>query len=104
MGTFPACVCCPGGGCVTTITKRLLVTRRAKMALESVFPSLGLNSRRTAKNAIQRIYIKYGNTERLEMYAIQGQLEKVIHIYKQKGSLLKIYQAVTIWLQYPDNA
>ena len=48
---------------VANITKRLLVTRRATMALESVLPRRGIKSRRTDKNAVQSIYIKYGNTE-----------------------------------------
>ena len=81
---------------VATITKRLLVTRRARMAMESVFPLWGINSRRTAKNAIQRIYIKYGNTNRLEMYATQGHTRNAIPIYTRKGTLLKMYHAVTI--------
>ena len=55
-------------------------TRRAKMALESVLPLYGINSLWTPKNAIQRIYINYGNTKRLELYSIQGHARNAIPI------------------------
>ena len=55
------------------ITKMLFVTRRAKMPLQSVFAFRDIKSRRAAENAVQRIYIKYGNTKWLELYAVGGQ-------------------------------
>ena len=51
----------------------LLVTRRAKMPLQGVLPPPPIKSRRTPENAVQRIYIKYGNTKSLKLYAVQGQ-------------------------------
>ena len=66
---------------VAMITKRLLVTRTATMALYGVLPLSGINSRRTPKNAVQRIYINYGNTKRLELYSIQGH-KKTLYLYK----------------------
>ena len=44
------------------ITKMLLVTRRAKMPLQGVFAFREIKSCGTPENAVQRIYIKYGNT------------------------------------------
>ena len=60
---------------VTMITKKLFVTRRAKMPLYGVLPPPPIKSRRTAKNAVQRIYIKFGNTIMPELYAVGGQRE-----------------------------
>lgn len=61
------------------------------MALYGVFPSLGYKFTLSAqKNAVERIYIKYGNTERSEMYAIQGHTRNAIPIYTREGSLLKV--------------
>lgn len=57
---------------VAMITKRLLVTRRATMALESVLSHRDINSRGAAKNAVQAIYIKSGNTIMPELYAVGG--------------------------------
>ena len=53
--------------------KKVISHQTGKNALQSVFPLWGINSRRAAKNAVQRIYIKYGNTKWHEMYAVQGQ-------------------------------
>ena len=84
---------------VTMITKKLFVTRRATMALESVFPLRDIKSRRTPKNAVQRIYIKFGNTKSLKLYAIQGQQEKS-YLYIQKRHFVKNiscgYKMVTV--------
>lgn len=57
------------------ITKKALVTRRAKMPLYGVFPLRGINSCRAAENALQAIYIKYGNTKPPDLYAVGGQRE-----------------------------
>ena len=54
----------------------LFVTRRAKMPLQGVFAIRDIKSRWAAENVIQRIYIKYGNTKWLKLYAIQGQQKK----------------------------
>ena len=77
----------------------LLVTRRAKMPLYGVLPPAPIKSRRAAKNAVQTIYIKYGNTKQPELYAVQRQQEKVIPIYTRGNTLLKVCHAVTKWLQ-----
>lgn len=69
------------------------------MPLESVLPLAPINSRRTVKNAVQRIYIKTGNTKLPEMYVIQGQREKS-YLYIQKGHFVKSlscgYNLVTV--------
>ena len=57
------------------ITKMLFVTRRAKMPLYGVFAFMGIKSRRTPENAVQRIYINFGNTKLPKVYAVQGQRE-----------------------------
>ena len=57
------------------ITKRLLVIRRATMPLQAAFAFRDIKSRRTPENAVQRIYIKYGNTKTAKMCAVQGQRE-----------------------------
>ena len=71
---------------VTMITKKLLVTRRAKMPLQGVFAFGDIKSRRTPKNAVQRIYIKYGNTKNLKLYAVHGQRETA-YLYKAIGAV-----------------
>lgn len=100
---------------VATITKMLLVTRRAKMPLYGVLPLAPIKSRRTAKNAVQRIYIKYGNTKWLELYAVGGQREKALYLYKAIGHFVKSvtsgYKVVIIlplafppwWWYYNDD-
>ena len=65
---------------VTMITKMLLVTRRAKMPLQAVFAFRDIKSCGTPENAVQRIYIKTGNTKTAKMYAVQGQ-QKTAYIY-----------------------
>lgn len=69
------------------------------MALESVLGHIPIKSRGAVKNAVQRIYIKYGNTKSLKLYAVGGQMKTPIPIYTQGRTLLKIYHVVTIWLQ-----
>ena len=61
---------------VTMITKMLFVTRRAKMPLQSVFAHRDIKSCGTPENAVQRIYIKTGNTKLPEMCVVGGQREK----------------------------
>ena len=70
------------------ITKMLFVTRRAKMPLYGVLSPPPIKSRRAAENAVQRIYIKYGNTKTLKLYAVQGQ-RKTAYLYIQKGLFVK---------------
>ena len=65
------------------ITKMLFVTRRAKMPLQAVLPPAPIKSRRAAKNAVQTIYIKYGNTKLLELYAVGGHMKKPYTYIKQ---------------------
>ena len=43
------------------------------MPMESVLPPPPIKSRRTVKTAVQRIYIKTGNTIMPELYAVGGQ-------------------------------
>ena len=59
----------------TMITKKLFVIRRAKMPLQGVLPLPPIKSRRTPENAVQRIYIKFGNTKTAKMCAVQGRRE-----------------------------
>ena len=59
------------------------------MPLYGVFAFRDIKSRRTPKNAVQRIYIKTGNTKRPDLYVIQGQ-RKTAYLYIQKGILLKV--------------
>ena len=80
------------------ITKMLFVTRRAKMPRQGVLLLPPIKSRRAAKNAIQRIYIKYGNTKTAKMCAVGGQRKRHTYIYR-KGILLKVCHVVTKWLQ-----
>ena len=67
------------------ITKMLFVTRRAKMPLQAVFAFRDIKSRRTPENAIQRIYIKYGNTKTVKMCAVGGQRETP-YLYIHEGT------------------
>ena len=61
----------------------LLVTRRAKMPLQGVLPPPPIKSRRTPENAIQTIYIKYGNTKTVKMCAVGGHMKKPYTYIKQ---------------------
>lgn len=53
--------------------KNVICHQTVKFALYGVFPLRDIKSCRTAENALQRIYIKYGNTKCLKLYSIQGQ-------------------------------
>ena len=55
--------------------KNVICHQTVKFALQAAFVFRGIKSRRTAKNAVQRIYIKYGNTKTAKVYAVQGQRE-----------------------------
>ena len=70
------------------ITKMLLVTRRAKMPLQGVFAFRDIKSCGTPENAVQRIFIKYGNTKLPKVYAVQGQRETA-YLYIQKRHFVK---------------
>lgn len=84
---------------VTTITKGLLVTRRAKMPLYGVFAFRDIKSHGAAKNALQAIYIKSGNTKTVKMCAVGGQ-QKTAYLYIQKRHFVKSlscgYNLVTV--------
>ena len=56
--------------------KKVISHQTVKFALYGVFAFRDIKSRRTPKNAAQRIYIKTGNTKQPELYAVQGQREK----------------------------
>lgn len=60
--------------------KNVICHQTVKFALYGVFPLYGIKSRRAAENALQRIYIKTGNTKSLKLYAVDGQREKA-YIY-----------------------
>ena len=66
--------------------KKAICHQTVKFTLYGAFAFRGINSRRTPKNAVQRIYIKYGNTKCPEMCAVQGQREKS-YLYISKGTL-----------------
>ena len=59
-----------------------------KFAPYGVFAFMGIKSHWTAENAVQRIYIKYGNTKTAKMCAVGGQREKS-YLYIQKGLFVK---------------
>ena len=63
--------------------KKVICHQTGKFALYGVFVFMGINSRRAAKNALQRIYIKSGNTKSMKLYAVQGQREKA-YLYISK--------------------
>ena len=63
----------------------LLVTKPSKMPLYGVFAFGDIKSRRTPKNAVQRIYIKTGNTKLPEVYAVQGQRKKAYLYIRMKA-------------------
>ena len=68
--------------------KNVICHQTVKFALYGVFAFMGINSRRAAENAVQRIYINYGNTKLPEMYAVQGQRETA-YLYIQKRHFVK---------------
>ena len=53
--------------------KNVISHQTVKFTLYGVFAFRGIKSRRTPKNAVQRIYIKYGNTKTAKMCAVGGQ-------------------------------
>ena len=66
--------------------KNVISHQTVKFALQATFAFRDIKSRRTPENAVQRIYIKTGNTKCLKLYAIQGQRETA-YLYISKGSL-----------------
>lgn len=66
--------------------KNVICHQSPKFTLYGVFAFRDIKSRRTPKNAVQRIYIKYGNTKSLKLYAIQGQRKKA-YLYISKGTV-----------------
>ena len=79
--------------------KNVICHQSPKFALYGVFAFMGINSRRAAKNALQRIYINYGNTKTAKLYAVGGQREKS-YLYIQKRHFVKSlscgYKMVTV--------
>ena len=65
--------------------KKVISHQSPKFALYGVFAFRGINSRRTPENAVQRIYINFGNTKWLKLYAVQGQRETA-YLYIHEGS------------------
>ena len=66
--------------------KNVICHQTVKFALYGVFAFRDIKSRRTPENAVQRIYIKYGNTKQPELYAVQGQRKKA-YLYIHEGTL-----------------
>ena len=66
--------------------KNVISHQTAKFALYGVFAFRDIKSCQTPKNAVQRIYIKYGNTKSLKLYAVGGHTKKS-YLYISKGSL-----------------
>ena len=68
--------------------KKAISHQSPKFALYGVFAFMGINSRRAAKNAVQRNFPSSGNTKSLKLYAVQGQRETV-YLYIQKRHFVK---------------
>ena len=66
--------------------KNVICHQSPKFALYGVFAFRDIKSCRTLENAVQRIYIKYGNTKTAKMCAVGGQQEKA-YLYIRKGSV-----------------
>ena len=66
--------------------KKAISHQTVKFALYGVFVIRDIKSCRTPENAVQRIYIKYGNTKSLKLYAVGGHTKKS-YLYISKGSL-----------------
>ena len=66
--------------------KNVISHQTVKFTLYGVFAFSDIKSRRTPENAVQRIYIKTGNTKSLKLYAVQGQRETA-YLYISNGSL-----------------
>ena len=60
--------------------KKVISHQSPKFALQAAFPLQGIKPRGAAKNALQTIYIKTGNTKQPDLYAVQGQRKKA-YIY-----------------------
>ena len=65
--------------------KNVISHQSPKFALYGVFAFRDIKSRRAAENAVERIYIKYGNTKSLKLCAVQGQRETA-YLYIRKGA------------------
>ena len=66
--------------------KNVICHQTVKFTLYGVFAFRGIKSCGTPENAVQRIYIKYGNTKTVKMCAVGGQQEKS-YLYIHEGSL-----------------
>lgn len=62
-----------------------------KCPYKAFCPLRGIKSRGAVKNAVQRIYLKTGNTKRAKMYAVDGQTKTPIPIYTRDGILYNIH-------------
>ena len=65
--------------------KNVISHQTAKFTLQAVFAFRDIKSCGTLENALQRIYIKYGNTKTVKMYAVGGQRETA-YLYISKGA------------------
>ena len=64
--------------------KNVICHQSPKFALQAAFAFMGIKSHWTAKNALQAIYIKTGNTKTAKLCAVGGQLKTAyIYIYKK---------------------
>ena len=63
--------------------KKGISHQTVKFTLQAAFAFMGIKSHWTAKNALQRIYIKTGNTKTLELYAVGGHMKKPYTYIKQ---------------------
>lgn len=53
--------------------KKGISHQTGKFTLQAAFAFMGIKSRGTVKNAVQRIYINFGNIKSLKLYAVDGQ-------------------------------
>ena len=79
--------------------KNVICHQTGKNAPTRRFAPAPIKSHGAAENAVQRIYIKYGNTKSLKLYAIQGH-RKAAYLYIQKRQFVKSlscgYNLVTV--------
>lgn len=66
--------------------KNVICHQTGKFALYGVFPHMGIITPKSRKNALQAIYIKYGNTKLPELYAVGGHM-KMAYLYIHEGAL-----------------
>ena len=66
--------------------KNVICHQSPKFALYGVFVIRDIKSCGTLENAVQRNYIKTGNTKNLKLYAVQGQRKKA-YLYIHEGGL-----------------